>query len=234
MPPTLQALQYDDLPEGSLLRRQCEGNGGVTITAPRVAELPLAVRRTLTWNTALSAAYACATVATILGVILLVLVRMHRLDPRLRLAAVVTTGVLVAGIFLFAWSCEYSLRASAFSYARRVSTVLYADAQRVLVETALYDEPHSVGVRVADVAALRVVREPPAGAAELRPVPCLKLVRHDGTWVHLLEGYMEAELCWAASAIRSATGIAPDAGPAPNFSFIPRRFAVCRRGGGEL
>jgi hypothetical protein len=204
-PAAAPGLSYDELPEGSQLRREFDGRGGVTITAP-AGELPASVRRSVARAGLVPASLAFGLCVLVVGAIVFVAARANRLDPNLRTAAVVTLAVLGGGVFLFVWLTHYSMLAYALLDARRQSTVLHADARRLLVETTSPSGDKSVAIPVESIESIRVT---PAALDPLRPsvpVPCLKLALRDGTSHLLLGGHHLAELEWVAAGLTEATG----------------------------
>jgi hypothetical protein len=200
------ALPYDDLPEGSELRREFDGRGGVTITAP-AGEVSAAGRRWLAASAFLPACAACAACVLVGSAVLHAAIRSNRLDPSLRVAAFAGLAALAAGFFLFGWWGEYALRLSAMAEARRQSTMLHADARRLLVERAGTVQP-SLDIPTSDIESLRVVVEPVVVAGRLRSprVPFLKVSLRDGSSHLLLGGHHLAELRWVAAAVAQGTG----------------------------
>jgi hypothetical protein len=212
-PAAAPGLSYDELPEGSQLRRQFDGRGGVTITAP-AGELPPSVRRSVARAGLVPASLAFGLCVVVVGALLLFAARANRLDPNLRTAAVVTLAVLGGGVFLFVWLTHYSMLAYALLDARRQSTVLHADARRLLVETTSPAGDKSIEIPTDSIESIRVS---PAALDPSRPsvpVPCLKVGLRDGT-SHLLQGgHHPAELEWVAAALAEATG-APEVPASP-------------------
>ena len=90
------ALAYDELPEGSALRRDYDGRGGVTITAP-AGELSAPVRRAALRSAMVSALLASAACLLVVGYLVLDAARSNRFDPALRGAAAVALAVLAGG-----------------------------------------------------------------------------------------------------------------------------------------
>lgn len=231
MPPTLQALAYDELPEGSDVRREYDGAGGVTITAP-AGELPPGIRRLLLWDAAVTGAGAGLMMAIPLGILLAYGTRTGRIlaDPRLRPAALIVLGVFIAGFFLFVWFCEYANKALSFTEARMDATVLHANGTRLLVESFRGETPRSLQLPVTEIQSLAVVREFLTGGPGDRRVPCMKFRLHDGSDIRVLGGRHEAELRWVAGAISDATGvqIVIAEGDSPRLIKSLRRLLVSR------
>jgi hypothetical protein len=95
----------------------------------------------------------------VVGAIVFVAARANRLDPSLRTAAVVTLAVLGGGVFLFVWLTHYSMLAYALLDARRQSTVLHADARRLLVETTSPSGDKSVAIPVESIDSDRILSD---------------------------------------------------------------------------
>lgn len=205
-PPAAPALSYDELPEGSELRREYDGRGGLTITAP-AGDLPPSVRRALGRAGLAPAAVALGLCLGIVGFVVLQAARSNRLDPSLRTAALVTLGFLGVGVFLFVWLTYYSMRSYALTDARRRSTVVHADASRLLVEIVGPAGEESLDTRVGDIVAFEVAHAPPDGSGRPAPVPCLRVALRDGSARVILAGHHLAELSWAAAALAETTGV---------------------------
>ena len=205
---TAPALSYDELPEGSVLRREFDGRGGVIITAP-AGEPPAAVLRAAVRTAVVPAALAATACLLVVGLLVFDAARSNRLDPALRGAAVVTLAVLTGGLFLFVWLTRYSMMAYALADARRCSTMLHADSKRLTMEMVAPNRSESLELpadRILSVrpAAIRVDARWTASVA----VPCLVVaVRDGGGPHHLLQGHHPAELHWVASALTAAMGI---------------------------
>jgi hypothetical protein len=211
-PPAAPGLSYDELPEGSELRREYDGLGGVTIAAP-AGELPPSVRRSIGRAGLFPASLAFGLCVIVVGAALFYAARINRLDPNLRAAAIITLAVLGGGVFLFVWLTHYSMQAYALLDARRQSTILHANARRLLIETTSPAGAKSVELDAESIESITVT---PAALDPMRPsvpVPCLKLVLRDGTSHLLLGGHHLAELEWVAAALAEATGTAT--GPTP-------------------
>jgi hypothetical protein len=188
-------LAYDDLPEGSALRRDFDGHGGVTITAP-AGEPSAAVRRAVARAALVPAAVASAACLLIVGGVVLRAARANRLDPSLRPAAWLTLVVLAGGVLLFVWLILHLRVSYAIGAARRWSSVLYADAGRLLIETGGPSGPQSVQIETREIASLTVASD--------QCVPCVILMMRNGSARRLLAGHHAAELAWAAAALSQA------------------------------
>ena len=203
--PTVPALAYDELPEGSALRREYDGRGGVTITAP-AGELPPSVRRSIAREGLVPASFALAACVVLVGLILFFAARSNRLDPALRTAAVVTLGVLGGGVFLFVWLAHYAMLADAMSLARRQSTVLHADARRILVETKGPAGEESLEVPAESLQSFQVSCAIVDTVRRSAPVPCLQVNLRSDIGPFLLGGHHVAELRWVAATLAEVTG----------------------------
>lgn len=198
----MTALAYDELPEGSELRREFDGRGGVTITAP-AGEVSVAVRRAAVRAGLLPASVASVLCFLVIGGIVLKAARTNDLEPSLRPVAAVALGVLGTGIFLFVWLKYSSMVFYALQDARRQSSVLHADARRLLLETASPVDNSSLEIAVTDIGSLRLAQEMRWSVR----LPCLKLVLRNGSSHLLLAGLQFEELRWAAAALSEVTGI---------------------------
>jgi hypothetical protein len=209
-PVHVSALAYDDLPEGSTLRREFDGQGGVIIVAA-AGEVSAASRRWVAGAALLPACAACAVCALAGGLILHTAIRANRVDPSLRVAAFVTLGVLAGGFFLFGWWGEYASRTRAMAEARRQSTVLHANPLRLLVERE-GAVPPSIEVATSDIRSILVLLEPVTSAGQLRSprVPFVQLRAGNGSILLLLGGHHPAELRWVVAALAEAMGVRVD------------------------
>ena len=198
-------MAYDELPEGSALRRDYDGRGGVTITAP-AGELSAPVRRAALRSAMVSALLASAACLLVVGYLVLDAARSNRFDPALRGAAAVALAVLAGGVFLFVWLTRYSMLSDALADARRCSSVLHADATRLLVETVTTSGPESIDLPADRILAVNPadVRARGRRAAPVQ-VPCLAVTLRDGRVHHLLHGHHPAELRWVGVTLSHAT-----------------------------
>lgn len=199
------ALTYDELPEGSELRREYDGRGGVTITAP-AGGLPVSVRRAISRAGLLPASLAMGLCVLVVGSIVLTAMRSNRVDPSLRTAAWMTLGVLSGGVFLLVW-LTHSLKLShALADARRQATVLHADRAGLLIEMSGPPSGQSLEIASDRIRSLQIVHAPADLMRRGAPVPCLRLGLRDGTGVDLLAGHHVGELWWVATMLSEATG----------------------------
>ena len=109
-------------------------------------------------------------------------------------------------MFAFVWVTHYSMLAYALAGAARESTILHADARRLLIETMSPSGEKSVEVSTASIRSIVVA---PAAADPLRPsvpVPSIQVTLHDGTSHLLLGGHHLAELEWVAATLAEVTG----------------------------
>jgi hypothetical protein len=204
-PPQTVRLAYDELPEGSDLRRAYDVGGGVTITAP-AGELSPAVRRSASLGEALAAGVVCG-VALLAGALLLIpMIRSNRLDPSLRAPAIVTLGVLCASVYLLVWRVLYSSRTYVLSDLRRQSTVFHADARRLLVETSGPLGDRSFDIAVGDILSISVTAQGLSSAASAESVPCLRIGIRAMPHLSLLGGHHPAELHWVAASLSEFIG----------------------------
>lgn len=199
------ALVYDDLPEGSELRREYDGRGGVTIMAP-AGELPISVRRAVDRAGLFPASVAMALCVLVVGSIVLTAMRSNRLDPSLRTAAWVTLGVMSGGVFLLVWLTHSVKLCHALADARRQATVLHADRAGLLIEISSPPSYRSLDIASDAIRSLQIVYTPADPARPAAPVPCLRLELRDGTSQDLLAGHHVGELRWVAAALSDATG----------------------------
>ena len=196
------ALTYDYLPEGSDLRRAFDGRGGVTITAP-AGELSPTVRRAAGRAGLAAASVACAG-SLLIGAWL---IRSGQVDPSLRVAAVLSLGVLAGAIFLLVWWVLFSSRTYVLSDLRRQSTVLHADASRLLVETSGPLGDCSVRIAAADILAVEVAAQQLGGPASAVSVLSLRLRTRSENDISLLPAHHPAELRWVAATVTAVTGV---------------------------
>lgn len=209
------ALHYDELPEGSDLRREYDGRGGVTITAP-AGELPASVRRAAGHAGLIPASLAMGMCVLVFGSIVLTMMRSNRLDPSLRIPAWVTLGVLSGGIFLLVWLTHSAKLSHALADARRQATVLYADRARVILEVSGLPSGQSLEIRSDAIRSLHIIHAPADPTRPAAPVPCLRIELRDGTSHQLFAGHHLGELHWIATALSDATGAAQPASPGTN------------------
>ena len=204
--PLAPALCYDELPEGSELRRQYDGRGGVTITAP-AGELTAPVRRAIHRASLLPATAALGACLILAGGVVVQAAQNNRLDPSLRTAAFVTLGVLCAGVFLFVW-VTHSIRLShATADARRTASVIHADAARLLVETSGAAGSASLDIPTGSVVGVELSRGIADSSARSVAVACVKVHLRDGSEHVLLGGHHPIELQWVTATLSVATGI---------------------------
>lgn len=212
------ALAYDELPEGSELRREFDGRGGLQITAP-AGEPPESMRRYVGHAGLLPASVAFGVCVAVGGPLVLEQILTNRIDPELRSAALLALGVLATGVFLFVWLTRRAALSHAVAEARRRSSVLHADAERLLVEVAAPsgdDSPgESLDLPVAQLWGLKVAVAALDPARESTAVPCLRLFLTDGTTHLLLGGHHPMELAWVAGSVSEVTGVSVVQGREP-------------------
>ena len=218
-PAAAPGLSYDELPEGSQLRREFDDRGGVTITAP-AGELPPSVRRSVARAGLVPASLAFGLCVVVVGAIVFFAARTNRLDPNLRTAAVVTLAVLGGGVFLFVWLTHYVMLADAMSRARQQSTVLHADARRILVETKGPEGERSLEIAAESVRSFQVASASVDPVRPAAPVPCLQVNRRADIGPWLLAGHHAAELGWVAATLSGVTGVPTLSATSPNKEII--------------
>jgi hypothetical protein len=204
-PAVALGLSYDELPQGSNLRREYDDAGGVTISAPAGDPSPAVLRAAMREGVG-SAAALCGICLVIGGLVLVPIFRSNRIDPVLRVPAMVALGVLCTGVFLLAWRANYAGRAHALSLGRRQATVLHANAARVLIETSGPTINESHDVPVERITSWLVSPGPTGNDSSHGPLPCLTLLLSDGSSLQLLHGHHESEIRWAAGALSDVTG----------------------------
>ena len=197
------ALAYDELPDGSDLRRAYDGKGGVTITAP-AGELSAAVRRSAARAGVLPATIVCAAALALGGVV----IRSGQVDPTLRTAAMLSLGVLAGALFLLVWWVLYSSRTYVLADLRRQSTVIHADRARLLVETSGPLGDTSIAVAAADILSVDATARQLGGLAPAVAVAHLRVRARDRADLALLPGLHPAELRWVAATLAAAAGLA--------------------------
>ena len=204
-PRPVPALAYDELPEGSDLRRDYDGAGGVTIRAP-AGDLPPSVRREAARGGVVAAGVVCGVCLLLGGALLLQALR-RGIDPALRAPAAVALGVFCSGVFLLVWWVKYSARTHLLSDARRRTTVLHADANRIMILSTGPGGERSMDLPVERVIALQVINAAIAETGGWEQIPLLQLRLHGRSFVQLLDGHHEAELRWVAATLSKATGV---------------------------
>jgi amino acid transporter len=209
--PSLSVLSYDDLPPGSDLRREYHPSFGqpgttVTITVPG-GEIPPDLRRRESGTAMVRAAAVAAVLVLILGFAAFGVYRdnLRRLEPGLRLGAQILAIAFTLGLFLLVWRIDRDARLEALSKARRQSTVLHADCNELLVETA---GPHGqashrlAAERIRGFAVARVVSHD-AGLL-LIALPWLVVHLDDGPSLYLIPGREAAEVRWVIVSLQRA------------------------------
>ena len=209
------ALAYDELPAGSTLRRQFDGQGGVTITAP-AGEVSESVRQQVSRAALLPAAVAFVSCVSVIGPIVLHQIRINRIDPQLRSAALLMLGVLATGVFLFVWLIRRSSLWNAVADARRRASILHVTAERMLVEVASPTGEESLELAVSQMLALKVGPAALDATGTSAAVLCLQVLLRDGRTSLLLGGHHPVELGWVAAAVSETTGV-------PVVTRVPRR-----------
>jgi hypothetical protein len=204
-------LPYDDLPPGSDLRREYDSSSSppgttVTITVSG-GDIPPDLRRRESATAMVRAAAVASVLVLILGFALFGVYRdnLRRLDPGLRLGAEALAIAFTVCLFLLAWRIDRGVRLDALGKARRQSTVLHADGDVLLVETAgpYGQASHRLaGERIRGFAVAHVV-SPDAGLL-LIPLPWLVVLLNDGPSLHLLPGREAAEIRWVILSLQRA------------------------------
>jgi hypothetical protein len=211
LPTPADVLSYDDLPPGSDLRREYHASPGepgavVTITVPGGSLPPEAARKES--RAAMVRAVAVAAVlALVLGFAAYGVYgdNVRRLDPRLRLAAQALAVAFTFCLFLLLWRIDRDARLDAHAKGRRQSTVLHANHQGLLIETAgpFGQASHRLaGERIRKFSVERLAAED-AGLVSLA-LPWLVVHLDDGASVRLLPGREAAEIRWVVASIQKA------------------------------
>jgi hypothetical protein len=127
-------LAYDELPDGSDIQREYI-NGGVQIKIPG-GDLPPAVRERLINQTKILAALVSLPIlaaALLLGCFLFDL---RRLDSSLGIVACILFGVIAWALVQLIWRLQFRAWSECIERFRRQSTVIFADSNRLLIESA--------------------------------------------------------------------------------------------------
>ena len=189
------ALDYDDLPAGSDVRREYDGAGGVRVTVP-AGEPPAGALRAASQRAMIDAAVVCSA-GLVLGILVVTLViDLRRLGSVERIWAVAAFAALTGGVFLLLWRTRREARAEALRGARRQGTVFDARAGRLLIETAgpYGDESHDLRATSVRSITVRPGVRSLGGRTDGPALPCLAIDRSDGMAVQLLHGSDPVEL----------------------------------------
>jgi hypothetical protein len=200
------ALSYDELPEGSDLRRDYRAGGAVTVTAP-AGEPSVAARRSLAHRTGVFSAVVCTAC---MGMALWTAwPAVIRLDAGLRATAAVLFAVLAGGSFLLVWKVGYGARLDLLADACRETVVLHADPRGLVIETAGPRGGQSLDLPAGEIRAIRSAVEIrgtgfAGGRLSAGSIPCLEIDRATGPALRLLAGRHPAELHWVAATLSQA------------------------------
>lgn len=210
----LHTLVYNELPLGSDLRREYGPGGAVTITAP-AGEPSEAVRRLAALQTGLSAAIVCGAIVFLLvaWAAAAVLPAFRRLDPGMRLLAMLLFAVICGGLFLLVWKVRFANRLDRLEKARSQAIVIHADSFGVIVEATSPAGDTSYELSAADLRGIHVVvRDPDQtwGRPEWGPGVRLQIELANGSFVPLLYGRHPAEIEWVAASIWRALEGCPE------------------------
>lgn len=191
------ALSYDDLPEGSDLKREWV-EGALKIVAP-AGEPSTAERRRVAQQTMVRSVTPCTIGAALALFVFGVLLRADRLDTGLRITAAVLFGVLCLGVFLLVWGAIYGGRIEHMIECRRHPTVLFANGSRLLVEAA--GRGAGSYLLVADRIRSFAVTLEQSEWGWSNAVDVLEVRLIDAPPVHLLAGRDRRELYWVAQGL---------------------------------
>ena len=195
-------LSYDDLPPGSDIRRERDGDGTVRITVPAGDPSRAAVRQlifdAMVWG-------ALGSVPLLLAALVLfyIAIRSQGISGGQLFAAWGSFGLFCAALI---WMVA-RVRQGAFSEdmraGRRQSTVIAATRSRLLIETAgpFGNASKEIGADAVKAIAVRrqIVMD---GQARSRMVWHLQIALRDGGTVALLPGRHPTELAIIASTLR--------------------------------
>jgi len=126
-------LAYDDLPPGSDIRREfCDG--GVKLTIPS-GSVPHDLRRRVFRSAVIPAAAITSAIAVLCISGVWIFFVPERLEAELMPLALALTGVVTVAGFTLIWRVLALSMIGVLEQARRQTTVLYADRERLLVES---------------------------------------------------------------------------------------------------
>ena len=206
-PPT---LAYDDLPPGSDIRREYEGDGAarqVRILVPAGEPPPPAVRVAMFDS---FASGARSSWALLLGALLLFAIglRNNRVSGVPLAWAWLFFAIFCGALVLLVAWVRYGLALDAIRAGRQQMTVLAATPQRLLIETmgpfgiASYDLARE---RVGGLTIARGVMRDDRNLP--RRVLHVALALTDGRTILILPGRDERELQWIVAAVRQVMGM---------------------------
>jgi len=139
-------LAYDDLPPGSDIRREfCDG--GVKLTIPS-GSVPRDLRRRVFRSAVIPAAAITSAIAVLCISGVWIFFVPERLEAELMPLALALTGVVTVAGFTLIWRVLALSMIGVLEQARRQTTVLYADRERLLVESDGRWEPHRAAWRL--------------------------------------------------------------------------------------
>ncbi len=199
-------LAYDDLPPGSDIRREYDGEL-VKITVP-AGEVPSAARRAVAQAALVSGAVSSWAFLLLALVVFAYFVRINRVTGTPLTWAIAFFAVFcTALVALIAW-VRYGMLLEDLQAGRRQATVIAVTPSRLVVETlgpfgaAGHDVPAEEVVAVS--VGREIVRDHDGRGRRLER---LLIQLAGGGRVMLLPGRDRAELTWVARAVGRATGI---------------------------
>jgi hypothetical protein len=201
-------LAYDDLPPGSDIRRSYDGDT-VQITVP-AGEPPLAVLQQAAYEALASGAISSWALLVLACVIFYFGIRTNRISGVTLTWAWIFFAIFCAALVMLVCWIRYGLLADALRAGRQQTTILAANAQRLLIETAgpfgtaSHDLPRDAIARIEFVRA--PLRDHSNRAYRLRH---LRLSLSDGRIIPLLPARDARELHAIATILRTTLHLPP-------------------------
>jgi hypothetical protein len=203
--PAVPMLAYDDLPPGSDIRREYDGDGEarqVTITVP-AGEPPTPVMRVALFDSFASGARTMSALLLLAFLLFTIGLRNNRVSGVPLAYAWAFFAVFCAALVLLVAWVRYGLQLDAIRYGRRQMTVLAATPTRLLIETAGPFGVASYDFARERIAGLSVARGVLRDERNLpRRVTHVALSLSDGRTICLLPARDERELLWICGAVR--------------------------------
>ena len=191
-------LAYDELPEGSDIRREMREEG-VRIMLPS-GGIPESMKLLMYRDSAVKAALVSGGILIILGTLTMMSrqVRILRLSQLEWWLAIVAAVIVAIALFGLVWRHLASAGIEAVLIARRQATALEMNEQRLIIEQT-GAIPISATITADELKGMRIERDFQDGY----PLPVIEIKRRSGETIRIARGRSEFELCWIINSINA-------------------------------
>ena len=193
-------LAYDDLPEGSEIRREIR-EGRITITIP-ASDVSGPVRKEAYKATAFESAVITSVLLLTVAAFVWTALPFGRF-PMERLAIAIGLITIVAAMtFALVWRIRATALVQELELTRRQTTLLDADEERLLIESNGPAGSYSHRLHRDEIRSIRSVEKRQRGTA----VQAVEIALNQSPPLSIVPGRSEGELRWIVQSLRSVLG----------------------------